>query len=129
MSIGNLIGYLSPDTVADIPLSDCAVQGLFILHWTRIVGPWYTISSEEKPEPVRHVSPSELITKNTLFWKTIIKELLKEDATDTAMHLDENQLIVFLNHSVVEMPYGLGCQLLRVHKKYVLKDSNAEATV
>jgi len=107
--------FLSPKTIGDIELTESVVQALFIHHWERIIGPWYSISSEEKPQPIRLVSEDELSNKNTLFWKTLINERLKSEIGLSETDAEKNRLLSFLLKPVIDMPFALGKALLTSH--------------
>lgn len=102
--------YLSPQTIGELPESEREIQSLFIHHWQKIVGPWYSISSEEKPRPVRLASETELVNTNTLFWRILINKL--KSHADTLAFTFIKEISDFLNNKVINMPYEHGKEIL-----------------
>lgn len=110
MSDNNSALILSPETIGDERVVDDFTRQLFILHWQRIIGSWYSISSEAEPKPFRQVSQQELKLKTSTFWESLIQEILASDSIGGTP--EENELKSLLNHPPINLNVEQGKEVL-----------------
>lgn len=106
---------LSPQTIGDDRIVDDFTRILFISHWERIIGSWYSISSEAKPKPFRSVGQKELEKKTSAFWRHVIQEILAGNSA--CSKIERTYFNLLLSCKSVCVSLELGRHLLYMHKK------------